>query len=230
MQDIEFTVQHGALYLLQSRTGKRAPAAAVRIAVDMCRDGLIDRDTALGRVTAEQAHLLLAPRLADGAADAATLLASGEAACPGVAIGRIVTTADEAETEAGAGHDVILMRPTTSPEDVHGMIAAKAVITETGGATSHAAVVSRALGKPCIVGCGADMLGALKGRIVTVDGASGRVFDGGLAMVAPNERSDPHLAQLSDWARMAAPQAKPGDGLPALLAAIHGIEIDQEAL
>ena len=230
MQDIEFTVQSGKLFLLQSRTGKRAPPAAVRIAVDMCEEGLIDRATALGRVTAEQAHLLLAPRLAEGAAEAATLLASGEAACPGVGVGVIVTDSDEAESRAQAGEQVVLARPTTSPEDVHGMLCAKAVITETGGSTSHAAVVSRALGKPCIVGCGGGALDALKGRTVTVDGSSGRIFDGALAVVAPDERADPWLAKLADWAREQVAEDRRNDSLPGLLSAIHGIEVDQESL
>ena len=110
------------------------------------------------------------------------------------------------------------------------MIYTRTFVTETGGATSHAAVVSRALGKPCVVSCGAGVLDALKGRLITVDGASGRIFDGRLDVVAPDEHSDPWLSQLSEWARGAVPQASPGDGLPALLAAIHGVEIDQETV
>lgn len=205
MQDIEFTVQSGKLYLLQSRTGKRAPAAAVKIAVDMCREGLIDQSVALSRVTAEQVRQLLSPRLRDPAADGAVLLASGEAACPGVGRGVVVTDSDEAERLAGQGQAVILVRPTTSPDDVHGMLCARAVVTETGGATSHAAVVSRALGLPSVVGCGVDALAGLKGRVVTVDGGSGRIFEGELDVVRPDETADPDLRQLAEWARSASP-------------------------
>jgi pyruvate, orthophosphate dikinase len=201
VQDIEFTVQSGELYLLQSRAAKRAPAAAVRFAVDMTREGLISEETALDRVTAEQVRLLLAPRLAAGEADRAELLVSGEGACPGVGRGVVVTDCDEAERRAKSGEAVILARPNTSPEDVHGMLVAKAVITETGGSTSHAAVVSRALGLPCVVGCGSARLAPLAGRVVSVDGTLGRVFAGSLAVVTPDESADAELALLTSWAR-----------------------------
>ena len=154
VQDIEFSVQEGALYLLQTRAAARAPAAALRIAVDLVNEGTISTDDALARVSASQVRALLMPRLADGAAETAPLLAEGEGASPGVGIGAVVLDADTAEARGAAGEDVVLVRPTTSPEDVHGMVAARAVVTETGGATSHAAVVSRSLGVPCVVGCG----------------------------------------------------------------------------
>ncbi len=205
VQDIEFTVQNGELYLLQSRAAKRAPAAAVRIAVDMVREGMIDEVTALDRVTPEQVRLLLAPRLAEGQAAQAQILASGEGACPGVGAGVVVTSSDEAEIRAKAGEAVVLARPTTSPEDVHGMLAAKAVITETGGSTSHAAVVSRALGLPCIVGCGVSMLAGLAGRTVTVDGALGHIFAGQLEVVRPDETADPRLTDIAQWAARHSP-------------------------
>ena len=229
VQDIEFTVQNGELYLLQSRAAKRAPAAAVRIAVDMVREGLIDEDVALARVTPEQVRLLLAPHLAGGEADRAEVLATGEGACPGVGRGIVVTDADAAEARAKAGEAVILARPTTSPEDVHGMLAAKAVITETGGSTSHAAVVSRALGLPCVVGCGSGKLAALAGRSVTVDGAFGRVFAGSLDVVTPREEDDENLAFFAAWARRRSPLAvlRPGDaaaGPVVDLAALDGGE------
>ena len=206
VQDIEFTVQSGQLYLLQSRAAKRAPAAAVRFAVDMVAEGRIDPVTALSRVSAEQVRTLLLPRLKDGATDGAAVLATGEGACPGAAVGVLVADADEAERRAAAGEDVILVRKTTSPDDVHGMIAARAVVTEQGGSTSHAAVVSRALGRPCVVGVG-DGAVAQSGTVVTVDGAAGLVYAGTLATEAPSERDDAHLRQLIDWARAASPVA-----------------------
>lgn len=205
VQDIEFTVQQGELFLLQSRAAKRAPQAAVRFAVDMVADGLVDRATALARVSSEQVRTLLQPRLADGAAAQAEILISGEPACQGVGAGLIVSSADEAEQRAANGEAVVLARPTTSPEDVHGMIASVAVVTDHGGATSHAAVVSRALGVPCIVGCGEGAVASIAGRAVTVDGTSGRVYAGTLAVVTPNELDDPVLSQLTEWARDLSP-------------------------
>ena len=214
VQDIEFTVQRGRLYLLQSRSAKRAPRAAVRFAVDMVREGRIDQETALSRVSAEQVRVLLSPRLAEGAALAATVLAEGEAACQGVGVGSIVTSSEEAERQAGAGNPVVLARETTSPDDVHGMLVARAVITEQGGATSHAAVVSRALGVPCIVGCGKGVVLALQGQRVTVDGGSGRVYAGALTVVAPDESADPMLCELITWAERRSPLRVLGEGAP----------------
>jgi len=206
VQDIEFTVQSGQLYLLQSRAAKRAPAAAVRFAVDMMAEGRIDAATALSRVSAEQVRTLLLPRLADGATDGASVIATGEGACPGAATGVLVADADEAERRAAGGEDVVLVRKTTSPDDVHGMIAARAVITEQGGSTSHAAVVSRALGRPCVVGVG-DGAVAKAGAVVTVDGGAGLVYAGTLATKAPREQDDAQLRQLIEWARAASPVA-----------------------
>lgn len=209
VQDIEFTVQSGQLYLLQSRAAKRAPTAAVRFAVDMVAEGRIDPATALSRVSAEQVRTLLLPRLKDGATDGAAVLAAGEGACPGAATGVLVADADEAERRAAAGENVILVRKTTSPDDVHGMIAARAVVTEQGGSTSHAAVVSRALGRPCVVGVG-DGAVARSGTVVTVDGAAGLVYAGTLPTEAPSEQDDGQLAQLIAWARAASPVAVVG--------------------
>jgi pyruvate,orthophosphate dikinase len=203
MQDIEFTVQSGTLYLLQARSAKRAPDAAVRAAVEMVDEGLIDIDQALSRVSPEQVRALLLPRLGTGAQDAA-IVAQGEGACPGVACGTVVTDPDEAERRAAAGEAVILVRATTSPDDIHGMIAAKAVVTEQGGSTSHAAVVSRALGRPCVVGVG-DGKGPQPGAIVTVDGETGRVYAGELPVEMPDEAGDSRLAQLIEWARDRSP-------------------------
>ena len=225
VQDIEFTVESDRLYLLQTRAAKRAPAAAVRIAVDMAREGEIDIDTALDRVSPEQVRLLLAPRLATEP-DPSLVLAGGEGACPGIGRGVAVTSSDEAEDRARAGEAVVLVRPTTSPEDVHGMIVAKAIVTETGGSTSHAAVVSRALGLPCIVGCGAGALSKLAGHKVTVDGAAGRVFDGLLDVVTPHETDDERLAALTAWAveRSSLRVFRSGDQLPGPAVDLSAVE------
>lgn len=222
VQDIEFTVQSGRLYLLQSRSAKRAPAAAVRIAVDMVAEGRIDPDTALSRVSAEQVATLLLPRLAGGAADGAEIVAQGEGACPGVASGILVADADEAERRAAAGEAVILVRATTSPDDVHGMIAARGVVTEQGGSTSHAAVVSRALGRPCVVGVGAGAV-ARAGQVVTIDGAAGKVYAGALPTERPREADDAQLARLIEWARArsAVKVVSPGEA-----PAEEGVDVD----
>jgi pyruvate,orthophosphate dikinase len=228
VQDIEFTVEQGRLYLLQTRSAKRAPAAAVRIAVDMVREGSIDPDTALSRVTAEQVRVLLAPRLTSEPSPD-VLVASGEGACPGIGQGVVVTNSDEAEERARAGEAVVLVRPTTSPEDVHGMIAARAIMTETGGSTSHAAVVSRALGRPCVVGCGTGSLLGLAGETVTVDGDAGRVYRGLLDVSVPEIASDERLSLLETWAAKASPlkvysKAEPLPGKVLDLSRIEGGE------
>jgi len=204
MQDIEFTVQTGKLYLLQSRSAKRAPDAAVRTAVDMVDEGMIDIDKALSRVSGEQVKALLLPRLKDDVAAATSVVAKGEGACPGVACGVIVLDPEEAERRAAGGEAIILMRATTSPDDLHGMIAARAIITEQGGSTSHAAVVSRALGRPCVVGIGAGH-GLGPGAHVTVDGGAGAVFAGELPVEVPDEEHDPRLSRLIEWARARSP-------------------------
>ncbi|HZU64299.1 MAG TPA: pyruvate, phosphate dikinase [Novosphingobium sp.] len=226
MQDIEFTVQKGRLYLLQARAAKRAPAAAVRCAVEMAEEGLISRAEALARVSPEQAAELLRPRLAEGATAGLAPIATGEGACPGVASGRVVSSPDEAEARAAAGEAVILARETTSPDDIHGMIGARAIITAQGGATSHAAVVSRALGRPCVVGCGAGVL-ALAGQVVTVDG-SGAVYAGALPLVVPGAADHPFLGRLLAWAEEAGeakfaarPDARPDAASLKTLGAVH---------
>lgn len=223
MQDIEFTVQKGRLYLLQARSAKRAPEAAVRCAVEMADEGLISRTEAIGRVTREQTADILRPRLLDDAESEHDVVATGEGACPGVASGIVVTTPDDAEARARSGEHVVLARETTSPDDIHGMIAAQAIITAQGGATSHAAVVSRALGRPCVVGCGQGIL-ALAGSVVTVDGA-GRVYAGALPMVAPEPGDHPHLAKLLAWADEAGDTrfaATPDELVLAELGTDHG--------
>lgn len=197
VQDIEFTVQTGNLFLLQSRAAKRAPQAAIRFAVDMVEEERIDNVTALSRITADQAAALLRPRLTDSVGQA-DLIAQGEGACPGAAFGVLVGDPDEAERRAAEGENVILVRKTTSPDDVHGMIAARGVVTEQGGSTSHAAVVSRALSRPCVVGTG-EGLTARVGEEVTIDGAEGKVYSGRLDTEVPSEVSDPYLGHILEW-------------------------------
>lgn len=190
-QDIEFTIESGRLFFLQSRPAKRTARAALTIAMAMHDEGLLDRDEALARVTPDQLAALLAPVLAD--AGDAPVLATGTPASPGAGAGVAVTSAHAAEARAAAGETVVLVRPTTSPDDVGGMLAAVAVVTEAGGATSHAAVVGRALGKPVVTGCGPGVQALIGGRPVTVCGVSGRVFDGLLPLASPP--AEPALAR-----------------------------------
>lgn len=201
IQDIEFTVERGKLWLLQARSAKRSATAAVRHAVAMCEEGLLTVEEALSRVTPEQLAVLLRPHLTPEARAGADVLATGEVACPGLGSGIVVGTADEAEQEAANGRDVVLATPTTDPDDVHGMLAAQAIVTEIGGATSHAAVVSRELGKPCIVGCGEGVLTPLAGRTVTVDSTTGEVLDGELPVAAPGENEETSLVTFRQWVR-----------------------------
>ncbi len=211
VQDIEFTIERGELFLLQTRSAKRSPLAAVRAAVDLASEGAIDRAEAVGRVSPEQLATVLAPRVAAAVSDAAEVLARGVAACPGIASGVAVTDSDAACEAEG---DTVLARPTTSPEDVSGMIAARAVVTERGGSTSHAAVVTRALGRPSVVGVGDGASADLAGREVTVDGTSGIVYAGVLETEEVDPASVPGLVELIEWARELSPvevvEAAPG--------------------
>ncbi|MDT7708354.1 MAG: pyruvate, orthophosphate dikinase [Pseudonocardiales bacterium] len=204
VQDVEFTVQCGTLYLLQTRAAKRSPAAAVRLAVDLVDEGLITESEAVGRVSAEQVRQLLRPRLDPEDRRGATTLATGEAASPGAGAGIALSDPDEVVERAARGEQVVFLARTTSPEDVHAMIAAVAVCTETGGSTSHAAVVCRGLGRPAVVGCGPGVVEALAGREVTVDGALGSVFDGLLPLRAVDPADDDRLRRLAAWAAAAA--------------------------
>ncbi|MFC5730857.1 MULTISPECIES: pyruvate, phosphate dikinase [Nocardioides] len=189
MCDIEFTIEEGRLWILQTRVGKRSPAAAFRIAADLVEEGWITRDEALLRVTGEQLTQLMFPRFE--APDGRKELAVGLAASPGAAVGRVVLDSATAVEWAGRGEDVILVRKETRPEDLAGMVAAKGVLTSRGGRTSHAAVVARAMGLPCVCGAGAleiDLdkrqvsVGAgrtiAEGDVISLDGASGGVFLG----------------------------------------------------
>ncbi|WP_371747157.1 pyruvate, phosphate dikinase [Mycolicibacterium sp. YH-1] len=214
VQDIEFTVEAGKLYLLQTRAAKRSAQAAVAIAVALQREGLIDIDAALARVTPAQLDTLLTPVIEPSALAHATVVAAGLPACPGVGVGRVVTDGESAEDAFDDGEDVVLARETTSPDDVGGMIAARAVITERGGATSHAAVVSRELHTPCVVGCGKGAFRGLANTDVTVDGATGKVYAGRLALTQPSEDEDPDMAALLDWARERSPIRVHKVGIP----------------
>ncbi len=189
VQDMEFTIEKGRLFMLQTRTGKRSAMAALRIAVDMVEEGLITPDQAVMRLSPEQLEELLRPVFEDTASDLARVLAKGLPAGPGAATGRVYFDADRAVEEAKKG-PVILVRPETNPDDIHGMAAAEGILTATGGMTSHAAVVGRGMGKVCVVGCAAlDMdehagtmsLGGetfKEGDWLSLDGFKGRVLDG----------------------------------------------------
>ncbi|WP_063813350.1 pyruvate, phosphate dikinase [Nocardia anaemiae] len=198
IQDIEFTVESGRLWLLQARPAKRSARAAVRAAVAMVDEGLIDQNEALRRIAADQVRTVLLP--ASGDHTGRQPLARGESACPGLASGIVVTDPDEAETRSAAGEQVILARPTTSPDDLHGMIAAQAIVTELGGATSHAALVSRELGRPCVVGCGPGIVEALVGHVVTVDGGAGTVWPGQVSGKAVDASVIEDVERLAQWA------------------------------
>ena len=208
MQDIEFTVQQQKLYMLQTRNGKRTAAASLRIAVDMANEGLIDKREAVKRVNPASLDQLLHPTLDPKAAR--NLLAKGLPASPGAACGAVVFSADEAESRAQKGESVILVRVETSPEDIHGMHAARGILTTRGGMTSHAAVVARGMGRPCVAGCGgiavdygAQTLKAgghliRAGETITLDGATGEVFLGTVAMIEPQMSGD--FGTLMGWA------------------------------
>jgi pyruvate,orthophosphate dikinase len=198
IQDIEFTVESGRLWLLQSRVAKRSPQAAVKAAVAFAEEGLISKDEAVRRLGVDQVRQLPMLQLAQQAAGQSPLVA-GVPACPGVATGLAVTDPEEAEARARRGEDVILARATTSPDDLHGIIAARGLMTEQGGSTSHAAVVSRELGRPCVVGCGSNTVTALAGQRVTLDGASGRIWAGNVAVELTDEASIGDLRKLVEW-------------------------------
>jgi pyruvate,orthophosphate dikinase len=227
VQDIEFTVEGGELYLLQTRAAKRSPQAAVRTAVDLAAEGAIEPAEAVSRISAEQLASVLAPRLADHVADAAEVLAHGIAACPGVAGGVAVADSDAAAAAAG---DCVLVRPTTSPEDVSGMIAARAVVTERGGSTSHAAVVTRALGRPSVVGVGEGIAAGLAGRELTVDGSAGVVYAGRLPTEEVDPAEVPGLPRLLGWAAELSPVEVVEEGPPgALDLDAEGASLDEGA-
>jgi pyruvate,orthophosphate dikinase len=208
MQDIEFTIQQKKLYMLQTRSGKRTAAASLRIAVEMAHEGLIDQKEAVLRVNPAALDQLLHPTL-DPAAPR-VLLARGLPASPGAANGVVVFNADEAESRAARGEAVILVRIETSPEDIHGMHAARGILTTRGGMTSHAAVVARGMGRPCVAGAGGIVVDynaqtlatggrtVRAGETITLDGGTGEVFLGSVAMVEPAMSGD--FGTLMEWA------------------------------
>jgi pyruvate,orthophosphate dikinase len=200
VQEIEFTVERGRLYLLQTRSAKRSPAAALQLAVDLVEDGLALPEKALGTIRGDHVEAVLKPTIDPDQRASAEVLAKGEPASPGIAAGLAVTDADEAESVSEDGTEVVLVTKATRPEDIHGMIAATGIVTEIGGRTSHAAVVSRELGRPAVVGCGAGAVQRLAGKLITIDGETGEVFAGELAMRTPVASEHPHLAKLTTWA------------------------------
>jgi pyruvate,orthophosphate dikinase len=205
VQEVEFTVQDGALWLLQTREAKRSAQAAVRLALQLRNDELIDEAEVLRRITPAHVEALLRPALQPETRLAATLLAKGLPAGPGVASGRVYTEVDAAVDAANRGEDVILVRHHTSPDDIHGMLVVRGIVTETGGATSHAAVVSRELGRVAVVGCGRRITESLAGKLITVDGNEGEVRDGRLELSAWSEDNTPELCELAEIARRVSP-------------------------
>jgi pyruvate,orthophosphate dikinase len=208
VQDIEFTVEEGTLYLLQTRTGKRTAAAALRIAAEMVDEGLISREEAVARIDPAQLDQLLHPMIDPDAA--VEVAARGLNASPGAASGAIVLDADTAEARGKAGEDVILVRWETTPDDIHGLIQARGVLTAHGGMTSHAAVVARGMGKPCVAGCEGLSIDhssgtvTLSGRqlhegdVITIDGGDGRVIVGRVPLVPP--AIDENFGTVLSWA------------------------------
>jgi pyruvate,orthophosphate dikinase len=208
MQDIEFTVEEGTLYLLQTRTGKRTAAAALRIAVDMVSEGLLTQEEAVARVDPGQLDQLLHPMI-DPAAKY-EVAAKGLNASPGAATGKIVLDADRAQEQGRAGEAVVLVRTETTPDDIHGIIEAGGVLTAHGGMTSHAAVVARGMGKPCVSGCEALSIdlaarrirlgehALAEGDVITIDGGTGEVIVGEVPLVPP--QIDENFETLLGWA------------------------------
>jgi pyruvate, orthophosphate dikinase len=214
MQDLEFTIERGTLYMLQTRTGKRTAPAAVKIAVDMVGEEVISRDEALQRVDPAQIVQLLLPRFDEtGKLEARDrFLAKGLNASPGAATGRAIFDPDRAVEAKAAGDPVILVRIETSPDDVHGMLAARGVLTARGGATSHAAVVARSMGLPCVAGAESlriDYAGrqmqaggvtVREGEMISIDGTSGEIYAGELRTIEARFEDQPDLATLLGWA------------------------------
>ncbi len=212
MQDIEFTIEDGRLWMLQTRVGKRNGQAAIRMAVEMAKSKLISKETAVLRVKPDQIDELLHPSVDPAAEKRAVELAKGLPAGPGGAIGKVVFTADDAEAWAKKGEKVVLVRNETSPEDVHGMHAAEAILTAKGGMTSHAALVARGWGKCCIVGCSALDID-VKNRVIrvnghslkesdwiTLNGSKGRVYEGKLDLLPADPEHNKWYKELMKWA------------------------------
>ncbi len=241
MQDIEFTIEDRTLYMLQTRVGKRTGAAAIRMAVNMAETGLIDKATAIMRVKPEQLDELLHPMLDPAGQKKATLVATGLPAGPGGGVGQVVLTADDAESWAKKGKKVILVRNETSPEDVHGMHAAEAILTAKGGMTSHAALVARGWGKCCIVGCGALHIDVAAKKVtvgdkvikegdwMSLNGTAGRVYAGQVGVLPAEPRKNKWYKKLMTWADAArqinvrANAERPEDAAQAVAFGAEGI-------
>ncbi len=215
MQDVEFTIEKGKLWMLQTRNGKRTAQAAVRIAVDMAEEGLITKETAVLRVQPEHVDFFLHPQFSIEALETARekgqFLAEGLNVSPGAAVGAVALDADLAESWSKEGKDVIMVRPETKPDDVHGMLASRGILTTRGGRTSHAALVARQFGKPSVVGVSALKIEMGKrelrmgdiviheGDTISIDGTLGKVYAGELATTVP-DINDPYLLKLLTWA------------------------------
>jgi len=212
MQDLEFTIERGRLFMLQTRSGKRTATAAVQIAADMVDEGIITEREALSRIEPAHVDQLLRDQFDPAAKASATKITAGLNASPGAAVGRAVFNADRAFEMAQQGEKVILVRIETSPDDFHGMAAAQGVLTARGGATSHAAVVARQIGKPCVAGCAAllidygtksarvDGLGFSEGEWISLDGTTGEVFMGALPTTAARFEDQAELQKVLEWA------------------------------
>src|ERR687896_162324 len=214
VQDLEFTIERGTLYMLQTRSAKRTAPAAVKIAVDMVGEGILSREEAIQRVEPGQIVQLLLPRFDEAAKEGARdrFLARGLNASPGAATGRAIFDPDRAEEARDAGDPVILVRIETSPDDVHGMLAAKGVLTARGGATSHAAVVARSMGLPCVAGAEALRIDYAKrqmragevvvpeGDMISIDGTTGEIYAGELPTIEARYEDEHDLATLLSWA------------------------------
>ena len=210
MQDMEFTIENGKLYMLQTRNGKRTATAALKIAVDLVDEGLIDEETAVLRVDPKQLDALLHPQFDAAALKAAKVIGTGLAASPGAATGKVVFTADRAKELAEKGEKVILVRLETSPEDIEGMAAAQGILTVRGGMTSHAAVVARGMGTCCVSGCGEIKMHAeegyfelggkkyYEGDYISLDGATGKIYDGEIKTVEASISGD--FGRFMAWA------------------------------
>ncbi|SFH12306.1 pyruvate phosphate dikinase [Desulfotomaculum arcticum] len=235
MQDIEFTIERGKLFILQTRNGKRTAQAAIKVAVDMVNEGLITKEEAITRV--EPAHLdhLLHRRIDPNAE--LKIIAKGLPASPGAAGGKVVFEADEAEKMGQEGQKVVLVRTETTPDDIHGIVQAQGILTSRGGMTSHAAVVARGMGKPCVCGCEAiridyekeeftvNNLTIKKGDIISIDGATGQVILGDVPMIDPELSSEfQHLLEWADGIRKLGVRANADNPVDAAIAREFGAE------
>ncbi|GAB4319227.1 MAG: pyruvate, phosphate dikinase [Promethearchaeota archaeon] len=235
MQDVEFTIEEGQLWMLQTRTGKRTAAASVKVAIDMLDEGLIDEDEALLRVDPGSLEQLLHPRI-DERGDL-ELLATGLNASPGAVSGQVVFSADEAARQGAQNKKVILVRPETKPDDIHGLAAAQGVLTQRGGMTSHAAVVARGMGKPCVAGCEEIYIDLKRrvfqvgevviheGDVISIDGGTGRVFRGEVPLIEPELSPEfTRLLELADKKRVLGVRANADTPTDAKNAVHYGAE------